>query len=1115
MSLRYRLGLDLGASSVGWAVIELSHGKEPKATRLVATGVRIFEAGVEGSIEQGKDSSRGAERRMARLPRRQHWRSQHRKRSLFLWLQKLGLLPQTFEFELDEKGNPRGPLAEQRNQELEALDRQLIDKFVKGNLAASNCDGFVEFQILPYILRAKAAAGERLEPYELGRALYHLVQRRGYKSNRKASRNDEEEGVVFNGIQELDSARGGRTLAQYVVDSFRHRNGRFGFESEFGEFGTDNPHDKSTQIVRRYTHREMYRDEFDRIRTAQSALHPQLKPADWDRIGRILFYQRPMKSQSHLIGRCSLETERRRCTIAIPVFQEFRLLQQLNHLQVRIPGLPNRFLTSTEHARLLEDLSQQGEMALSKAVKLLRLPRGASFTQDGFGDDDDQKLIGHRTNAKLAPCFGDRWSQFSDLEREQITLEVLHYRDPLKLKLRAHSVWGLEPGDAEKLAKVDLEEGYGNLSRRAIQKLLPGMRQGQPYATVRKEVYPESFETGLEHDALPPVNSWNRDIRNPAVIRALTEMRKVVNEVLAKYGCKPDCIHIELTRDLRNSRDRRKTIWKNNEDQRKRRDKAKIKILNDLGINASRSDIEKWLLAEECQWVCPYTGNIISPTTLLGPHPQFDVEHIFPRRYLDDSFTNKTLCHVDFNRNRKKDRLPVECLNQEEYEQVLQRVRTFQSTHAESKLQRFETHTVPDDFTSRQLNDTRYNTRLAAQYLGTLYGGRADVDGVQRLVTPTGMLTWLMRRAWHLGKVLSDRDEKDREDHRHHAIDAIIVALTTQGEIQQIANAAATKSRPGERFNMFLDAIETPWNDFEDEVRREINRMQVSHRPTRSLAGPLHAETNYSKPYVTGVGKQQVQTFRIRRSLDRLTEREIQGDQIIDPHVRMAVQQKYAELCDKAVNKSDRTAAKFWSDRQNFPNFPLLRKQDGTGTGSPIFKVRMLTDTKARAIGKGARERQIASGKNSNYASLVYEILDQNGQVKSWKHEIVTRLDGHLNLNQHRKGKAERVLIPKTTEAVQVAWKLKPDESIRFLFSLRRNDMLLAAGPDSEDVLYRVQSLSDSEIQLCEHNRATVSGTDRNTWNRVTSIDALRKRKARCVAISPMGEIRELYLDRI
>lgn len=1108
--MRYRLGLDLGVSSLGWAVIQLSKGNTPRPVKLVATGVRIFEAGVEGDVEQGKDSSRGAERRNARQPRRQHWRKQHRKRNLFVWLQQIGLLPKTVLYPPESMDGKRGALSDVRDQEIKALDEQLGKKHLPQEFEHGDLGALVAYQKLPYILRAKGADGEALEPFALGRALYHLVQRRGFASNRKGKRDADEEGKVAGGIKATNEARRDRTLAQYVRDSFTLRQGRFGFENDAGHFGVKNEQDKSGQVVKRYTAREMYRDEFRAIRAAQAPLHPRISESDWDRIQRILFFQRPLKSQSRLVGRCSLEPNRRRCAIAIPLFQEFRVLQAVNHLQAVIPGQGKRSLADEERQIVLGALQNQGEMALAKVRTLLKLPKGTTFTQQGFGEEDDQKLIGHRTNAKLAPIFGaERWEGLSDDERERVALEVLHYRKPQALLRRAKAKWNLSDEQAKRLADASLEEGYGSLSRQALEKLLPLMRNGAPYAAARLAVYPASLQSGTAHDRLPPVANWKRDIRNPAVIRALTELRKVVNALVDKYG-KPEQVFIELARDLKNSRDRRKQLWKDNEDNRKRRERAAAEIVAQLknSPRPSRADIDKWMLAVECDWTCPYTGQRIDAKSLLGPHPEFEVEHIFPRRYLDDSFGNKTLCFVDFNRHQKKDRLPTDCLSPDDYEKTLQRVRAFKGPHAERKLERFEMPAVPEGFVTRHLNDTRYNSRLAAQYLGTLFGGRNDQEQTQRIVTPTGGVTWMLRRGWNLHRILSENDEKNREDHRHHAIDALIVALSSQDRINKLASLAEEEFRPGGRFNAFLDGLEQPWDSFLDEARQCIGGLYVSHRPTRTLAGPLHAETNYSKPFQVGEGKKAKQEFRIRKSLDRLTEREIVGDQIVDARVRLAVQQKYQELCAAAVNKSDKAPAKFWADKNGKPeHFPMLRKENGGGLGSPIFKVRLRTDSKPRMVGQGPTQRQLASGKDSNYASMVYAVLDKDGQELYWDHEVITRLDAHLTLNANRKTPGEKVLIPKTTEQLQATWKLEPGQTVKFLFSLTKNDCLLLTGPEGEDALYRVQKLSGNELQLCEHTRLTIANADRSTWNRLQSIDALRKRGTRKVRVSAVGEM--------
>lgn len=229
--MRYRLGLDLGANSLGWAVLELQPKVEwDKADPIgiVATGVRMFDAGVEGSIEQGKDSSRGAARRQARQTRRQTWRRQYRKMKLFGILQRLRTLPSTENRD-----------AETRDTAIKSLDEQLTAKWC--------ADGDIDaHQKMPYLLRA-AALDQALEPHELGRALYHLGQRRGYRANRKTdSPDDEESGKVAAGISRLDRARLAdvddphslRTLAQTVRDEFRHENGGFAIRSEDPASGT-------------------------------------------------------------------------------------------------------------------------------------------------------------------------------------------------------------------------------------------------------------------------------------------------------------------------------------------------------------------------------------------------------------------------------------------------------------------------------------------------------------------------------------------------------------------------------------------------------------------------------------------------------------------------------------------------------------------------------------------------------------------------------------------------------------------------------------------------------------------------------------------------------------
>jgi CRISPR-associated endonuclease Csn1 len=191
--------------------------------------------------------------------------------------------------------------------------------------------------------------------------------------------------------------------------------------------------------------------------------------------------------------------------------------------------------------------------------------------------------------------------------------------------------------------------------------------------------------------------------------------------------------------------------------------------------------------------------------------------------------------------------------------------------------------------------------------------------------------------------------------------------------------------------------------------------------------------------------------------------------------------------------------------------------------GSPIFKVRLSSDAKPRTIGKGPRVRQVASGKDSNYATMIYAILDKEGKEVRWEHEIITRLEAHLRLAANGGGKKrrggtanrtpadipERVLIPRTTEELEAMddppFKLKKGERTLFKFALRKNDMVELDGPDERRSVYRVQSFSESEIQLCEHQRTVIDTSSRTPWNRVTSLSRLMQRGVTPLRISMLG----------
>lgn len=942
------LGLDIGANSVGWALLGLEEGKP---NSIVDIGVRIFEAGVEMD-EGGKSESRNAERRAARSRRRLIARRVMRLKSVLKILQGADFLPE---------GDPlakSGPLAEALRPD-------------------------------PYGLRAEAL-DRRLTPHELGRVLYHLAHRRGFLSNRKSEpKDDDEAGLVAESTSKLDDEMresGARTLGEFLNGIDRHE----------------------TRIRERYTLRKWYLEEFEKIWSRQQQENPQsLTDELKKRIHRAIFYQRPLKSVKDLIGYCELEPKRRRAPMALLAEQRRRYLQDVNHTRVAQRGMERR-LTEEERAKLIELLESKAKLTFAGARRLLKLPKEAAFNLQRGGKEE---FIGNRTTAKLISLFGDAWSNFSDDQQDQIVEDLLSIEKEEAAVRRGMSAWGLDPEGAEKFAQLKLEPGYSALSRAAIDKLAPHLEKGLSYTEAVNAAYPDGDQSKAV-DKLPPLP----DLRNPIVQRALAEVRKIVNRLVAKHG-RPEKIRIELARDLKNTAKRREEIGKQNRANERDRKRAAARIADERGIeNPKRSDTEKVLLAEECQWICPYTGQGFSIRDLFGDGPTVDIEHIVPfSRSLDNSFMNKTLCLVKENRDVKGAQTPFEAYGADEdrYEAILTRVRKFSGNGRQPKLRRFLMREVRDEqsfmeeFSSQQLNDTRYASRKAAEYLGQFYGPqwRSHVEPTK------GQVTAYFRGVWDLNPILSSGPFKSRDDHRHHAIDAIVTALSDPGAI----HALSTASKYGKRAGRF-GPVQAPWPGFGQEVRQAIEGIVVSHRTDRRVNGPLHKETFYG---LIRDGRGGAYRAVVRKKLGALTEPDIRKDRIVDRAVREAVRSRLAQI-DPDLKK----ALKAFSDRSNHP---VMRTKEGREI--PVHKVRVFQSVNPTKVAKDnpARTRNVQLG--ANHHVEVFEATDKQGHP-TWSTEVISQLEAKTRLRRGepvvaRSDREGRPLLFSLghREAVELDWK--------------------------------------------------------------------------------------------
>jgi len=1041
----YRLGIDLGSGSIGWAAVTEPEDGPP---RVLALGVRHFEAGVLGDIESGKDESRATARRDARGPRRLTWRRQHRLRTVFRALQEIDLLPSSEDDSHDV-----------RHSVLAKLDRELRSQ-------PGLDDGRTAQHLLPYLLRAKAL-DEKLPRHALGRALYHLAQRRGFLSNLKAAKDDEEVGKVKEGIGELEQLieqSGARTLGEY--------------------FSTLDP--EECRIRGRWTARYMYQEEFREIWAAQAAYHSDLTDEQGDKLFATIFFQRPLKSQKALIGICDLEPYRRRAPKACLEFQRFRILQKANDLEVYCPDGQIRALLDEERSMLLKELDQNPHVTFGRIRTLLKMKKSREHGRNysfNLETDGEKNMVGNRTAARLVDILADQWQDMSALRQKQLVDEIISFESEGPLVNRLVNGWGLDAVTARSVAETPFEPGYASLSRRAIGRLLPLMNDGTAFATAKKEVYGEADSDNDPCDFLPPNHQCAllRNLRNPAVERALSELRTVVNALIRQYG-KPSRIHVELARELKHARKTRKNITDRNKANQKSREAARRKILDEMedGRYCTEANLLKVRLAEECNYRCPYTDRQISMHALVGDRPQFDVEHIIPfSRSLNNSYLNKTLCHMEENRNVKGQKTPSEAYGgTDRFQEILARVRRFK-TDAKTrsrKLDLFQTEELPDaaEFIERQLRETAYMSRLATEYLGLLFGGQIDAEHKRRVHPIPGRATAYLRHRWELNSLIGHPDKKDRADHRHHAVDALVVALTGPREIQLLSRAAEEAERLGQT-GLFV-AVDPPWDGFLDQARAAVEAINVSYRVRRRLSGKLHDATIFSHPIPCPDDKGRESTVHhLRTRLEKLSSGDV--EKIVDPRVRRLVREKLAQIGG--------TPDKAFQDKANHP---YLTAKDGRII--PIHKVRVRKSDKPMGVGQGSKKRYVKPG--SNHHMEIVALLDKDGNEKKWEPHLVSTFDAI-----QCKSEGETII------------ERDHGKGRKFKFSLAKGEHVEMEHKAGKKNLYRTLGISEKEVEFCMHTDARPSTIVRQIKGaRVRcSPESLRKANARKVVVDPLGNV--------
>jgi CRISPR-associated endonuclease Csn1 len=957
---------DIGTNSIGWAVLRLDHSNEPAG--LADAGVRIYADGREPksgtSLAEGRRVARGMSRRRDRYKRR--------RRAILNTLAEYGLMPDSEEAR-------------------------------KALVAETNDRRFGEIANDVYALRARAL-DEKLSPFQLGRALFHLNQRRGFKSNRKTDKRDNDQGKIAAGISRL-----GQKLAEEkarTLGEFLHRQRQAGKWVRVRPERVPGKADKEEDGYGFYPERSFLEKEFDAIWGAQAAHHPDLlTEARRDHLHTVMFHQRPLKRPK--VGKCSFYPDEDRLPKAHPLFQEFRLYKELNELELVYRGDRHEKLTPEQRDRLFNQLKTQRSSAFSALRKTLKAPIGTRFNKE---TDARDKLKGDEVAAEMSQKerFGQTWFSMPLAERWAVIEMLLDEDDPLAVKAWLEEHYPAFTADRiDAIAAARLPPGYGRLGERALSMLIDELKTGtvkdasgrevvfterqamdriwgdnpaiqrEVTSAARLPAYQEVLGRRIPPGTGDPADPYDVEkgrLTNPTVHIGLNQLKRVVNALIARYG-KPDQIAVELARELKLSEEQK--AEKNREiAQNTRAAEARGRKLEELGQENNGYNRVLLKLWEELNLrqpenrECIYCGKAIGLETLFSS--AVDIDHILPwSRTLDDSQANRIVCHVACNR-QKGNRAPAEVPQwHDHYDEILARAERLPRNKAwrfgRDAMQRFADD---ESFLARQMTDTQYLSRLAYEYLAALY----PEDGTNHVRVIPGRMTALLRRKWGLDSAISDHNQKNRNDHRHHAIDAIVVGVTTRSLLQQIATAAAGREAAG--VEETIKDVPDPWPGFRDDVKAVIDRIVVSHKPDHGslprpggpgrTAGQLHNDTAYG---LTGEETNGVPVVVHRVPFSTLTEK----------HIPMIRDRRLAEALYGAIRglSGKELAA-------------ALARLAASGPYSGIRHVRVIEPLSVIPIRDPAGRPYKAYKGDANYRYDVWEL--PNGK---WVHEVVSMFDAH------------------------------------------------------------------------------------------------------------------------
>jgi CRISPR-associated endonuclease Csn1 len=834
------LGIDLGIASCGWAVVE----PEQHHPSIIASGARCFDAPLIDKTGEPKSAARRGARGQRRVIRRRR----QRMNELRNLLAERKIVPDT-----------------SKNAFAEALRR------------SSMIDGAA--QATPWNLRSDAH-DRPLTSDELAVVLAHIARHRGFRSNskREATANAADETSKMK--KAIEATREG--LAKY---------------RSFGEMIADDPKFdlRKRNRDKDYSHTPKRSDLEDEVRTifaSQRRRGQKQATAELQaEFARIAFSQRPLQDSEDKLGKCPFEPDQKRTAKHAPSFELFRYLSRLTNLRLT-SGRIERSLAPDEIARAAREFDGRQKSVTFKTLReILDIDPHTRFS--GIAADKEKLDVAARKGSAATGTFALRkllgeapWaSLLRTPEKLDRIAEVLSFREDFERIHSGLAEIGLDPLVLDRLTEATQAgafpefRGAAHISALAAQNIIQGLREGMVYSEACARV-------GYDHAARAMISL--DQINSPVARRAFGEAIKQVRAVTRAFG-PIDVVHIELARAVAKSTDERAKLTKGIDDRNAEKKKRNDEAAQILTRSVTADELLRYELAKEQTFKCVYCDAGIAPDGFAANDTRFQVDHILPwSRFGDDSYLNKTLCCAKCNQD-KGGRTPFEWFESvkppADWSLFVARFESLKEMKGRKKrnLGLKDAASVEEKFRARNLTDTQWATRLLADELKRMF---PSTKGERRIFARPGAITSKLRRAWCL-EALKKRDGERVSDDRHHAIDAIILAVTTESLLQSMTDEVKRREREGRTDDIFH--IAPPWSGFRLDAIRAVygeggvGGVFVSRAERPRARGKAHDATIRQIREIDGK-----ETIYERKPIEKLSESDLDKIPVPKPYGTIA-----------------------------------------------------------------------------------------------------------------------------------------------------------------------------------------------------------------------------------